>query len=160
MALAQAKVSESMTLMVSRQRSGNRGSRGESLGYVVRSIRELDSEAPGVFVVMNSDRFVVSSQILRRVARSGSIFVLCDCDDALGNSEARLKVIATLSVCYVVSGVIGILYLEFFDFEDQVVMTRRQHVLSWCLGGQIEYVPCLDIEICLLTDFWFRTLAH
>ena len=91
MALAQAKVSESMTLMVSRQRSGNRGSRGESLGYVVRSIRELDSEAPGVFVVMNSDRFVVSSQILRRVDRSGSIFVLCDC--VLGNSEARLKVI-------------------------------------------------------------------
>jgi len=142
MALAQAKVSESMTLMVSRQRSGNRASRGESSGYVVRSMRELDSEAPGVFAVIDPDRFIVSSQISRRVARSGSIFVSCDCDGVLGNSEARLKVIAALSVCYVVSGVI-ILYLKLFDFEDEDVMTRRQHVLSWCLGGQIEEVPYL-----------------
>ena len=90
-------MSESMTLMVSRQRSGNRGSRGESSGYVVRSMRELDSEAPGVFAVTDSDRFIVSTQILRRVDRSGSIFVCCDCDD-FGNSEVRSKVIAALNI--------------------------------------------------------------
>lgn len=70
---AQAKVSESRTSMVLSVRSGNKGSRGESSGYVLRSKTELDSEAPGVLVVMDSDLFIVSSQILRRVERSGSI---------------------------------------------------------------------------------------
>lgn len=90
MSRAQAKVSESTTETVLSERSGNEGSKGESSGYVVRSMRELDSEAPGVFVVMDSDRLIVSSQILRRVARSGSIFVFCDCSDSK-KRESKLK---------------------------------------------------------------------
>ena len=88
MSRAQAKVSESTTETVLSERSGNEGSKGESSGYVVRSMSELDSEAPGVFVVMDSDRLIVSSQILRRVARS--IFVFCDCSDSK-KRESKLK---------------------------------------------------------------------
>jgi hypothetical protein len=67
-------VSESMTSMFPGERPGNEGSEGERGGYVVASIKELDSVAPGVFVVMCVDLLMVSSQNLRRVDRSGSIF--------------------------------------------------------------------------------------
>lgn len=71
---AQRKVSESTTSMRWRDRSGNEGSRGESSGYVVEVMKELDEEAPGVVAVMCSDLFIVSSQIWRRVAMSGMVF--------------------------------------------------------------------------------------
>jgi hypothetical protein len=40
-------------------------------------MKELDSEAEGVLEVIVSDLSIVSSQILRRVERSGSIFEGC-----------------------------------------------------------------------------------
>jgi hypothetical protein len=60
--------------MLLSERFGNVGSEGERGGYVVVSIKELDNEAPGVLEAMWADLLMVSSQILRRVDRSGSIF--------------------------------------------------------------------------------------
>jgi hypothetical protein len=63
--------------MVLSERFGNEASEGERGGYVVASMKELDSEAEGVLEVIVSDLSIVSSQILRRVERSGSIFEGC-----------------------------------------------------------------------------------
>lgn len=68
---AQRNVSESMTSTCFGAKSGNPGSRGERLGYVVDVTKELDREAPGVAAVICSDLLIVSLQILRRVAMSG-----------------------------------------------------------------------------------------
>jgi hypothetical protein len=46
---------------------------------VVVSMKLLCSEALGVVVVMCDDLAIVSSQILRRVARSGSILLFDGC---------------------------------------------------------------------------------
>lgn len=104
MALAQAKVSESMTLMVESERSGNKGSKGESSGYMVRSMKVLDNEAPGVVVVMCEDLLIVSSQILRRVARSGSMVLFCDC----GSFDLRKeRAIDAFVLCWLVEVMLG-----------------------------------------------------
>jgi hypothetical protein len=47
---------------------------------VVVSMKVLCSEAPDVVDVMCEDLVIVSSQILRRVAISGSILLFGDCD--------------------------------------------------------------------------------
>lgn len=73
---AQRNVSESTTSMRASDKSGNEGSKGESSGYVVEVTKVLDREAPGVVAMMCSDLLIVSSQILRRVAMSGIVWVL------------------------------------------------------------------------------------
>lgn len=72
---AHRNVSESMTSMRFGAKAGNVGSKGESSGYVVFVIKVLDNEAPGVVAVMCSERLIVSSQIWRRVAISGMVFL-------------------------------------------------------------------------------------
>lgn len=76
MVRAQRNVSESMTSMRFGGKEGNVGAKGEREGYVVSVMKVLDREAPGVVVVMCSDRLIVSSQIWRRVAMSGMVLLL------------------------------------------------------------------------------------
>jgi len=69
-----------------------------------------------------------------------------------------LKVIATLSVCYVVSGVI-ILYLEFFWFWRRGCHDAETARFKLVPGWADRRGTLPDTDICLLTNSWFRTLA-
>jgi hypothetical protein len=88
---------------------------------VVASITALCSEAPGVVAAICEDLSIVSTQILRRVARSGSILLSDDCDGLDLRGKKHVRCLSDV-LCCLRSGVLCLIRGVF------VWLTRRLYI--------------------------------